>query len=246
MENQEETSLQRTTENSEAKVSVPYNRSVISNHKNKMKAHSYDDDLLMEMARRLNSIAYAMGFRDIEIDTVLSLSKWIKAQFGDISMQEVAAAFDLVTAKKIGNNIRHYAEFSQQYIGDVLSAFRVYRAQQIKLFEDHKKQIEITKNPAKVVTDQEMYEGIKRIALDTGKIMKVADWTGAYNHAWKERLIHRMSEQERVDYKKSVEKAIKTERHAGIQIGDYSIQSECHKRIMKVHFQEMIDKREME
>lgn len=241
MDNQDETGLQKTTENSVVKASVPYNRSIISNHIHQAKSHTYDDDLLMELARRLNSIAYAMGFRGIEIDTVLSLAKWIKEHFGDISMQEVAAAFDLVTAKKIGHNIRHYAEFSQQYIGEVLSAFKTHRGQQIKLHEEYEKQKAIEENTSKGATPKEMYDTIKKISLETGKIMKVADWTGAYNYAWKEKLIHRMNEQERNEYKKGVEKALKTEKKGGIKIGDHSIQTECHRRILHVHFQELIN-----
>ena len=157
-----------------------------------------------------------------------------------MSMQDVAIAFDLVTAKKIGGDIRHYNSFSKQYIGEVLNAFKDFRGKQMKLFKESEanKTLSLSVNTP---TDQEMYNCIKRIAIDTGKIMKVADWTGAYNHAWKENLIHRMSDQERNDYKEKLEQALKTEKMAGIQIGDYSIQSECHKRIMKAHFQEMIN-----
>lgn len=250
MDNQEKTDLPSVIGNSEDRVSVPYNRAVISNHKHQIKSHRYDDSLLMELARRLNSIAYAMGFRDIEIDTVSSLAKWIKEHFGDISMQEVALAFDLVTAKKIGNNIRHYAEFSQQYIGDVLHAFKTYRAQQIKLFEDHQKQKAIEENTSKGATGQEMYEGIKRMALETGKIMKVADWTSAYSYAWNEKLIHRMNEKERQEYKEGIIEDLKTKSRAGFTskpIGEiigneHSLQGLCHKKIMEVHFQQLIDK----
>ena len=183
-----------------------------------------------------------MGFtKSNSSEITLILAIWIKEQFGDMSMQDVAIAFDLVTAKKIGADIRHYNSFSKQYIGEVLNAFKDFRNKQMKLFKESEasKQLE---EPKPQVTNQEMYEGIKRIALETGKIMKVADWTGAYNYAWKEKLIYRMNDQERKEYKLKLEKAIKTEKSAGIYIGDYSIQSECHKRIMKAHFQEMINK----
>lgn len=193
------------------------------------------------MARRLNAIGLSMAFEKVNTPEVtLLLSKWIKDQFGDISMQDVALAFDLVTAKKIGAEIRHYNTFSKQYIGEVLNAFREYRNKQMKLFKESESNNQLDVK-VKTPTGEEMYNGIKKIALETGKIMKVADWTGAFNYAWKERIIHRMSEDERNNYRESVEKALKTEKSAGIQIGDYSIQSECHKRILKVHFQKMID-----
>lgn len=209
--------------------------------------------MLVQMSQRLNSIALSMGFRESMTPVeLLALSSWIKVQFGDISMQEVANAFDLVTAKKIGNDIRHYATFSKQYIGDVLNAFKIYRAKQIKLFEEHKRQIEATENMGIGATPKEMYEGIKKIALNTGKIMKAAEWTNAFEYAWKENLIHRMSDKERKEYKKSVIEALKSESRANIGIGtkaiaeilnsEDSIQLECHKRIMQAHFQEMIDK----
>jgi len=199
--------------------------------------------MIAEMAKRLVAISMTLGFKESNTGVLmLSLSGWIKVQFGDISMQEVAIAFDLVTAKKIGNDIRHYNSFSKQYIGDVLSAYKTWRSKQIKLFEDHKKTLAITQNTNTGATPQQMYDTIKKIALETGKIMKVADWSGAFNYAWKSGLIHRMNEQERTEYKKKVESALKTEKMGGIEIGDYSLQTEIHKRIMQAHFQEMIDK----
>lgn len=95
-------------------------------------------------------------------------------------------------------------------------------------------------------TPKEMYEGIKRIALQTGKLMKVADWSGAYKYAWKEKLIHRMDETERNTYKASVREALKSEIRAKMKPENFkidnSIQYECHRRIIQAHFQELINK----
>lgn len=227
--------------NSEA---VSYHRATISSYLHQQKSHTYGDELIAEMAKRLVAISFSMGFvKSNSAEITLALSKWIKEQFGDMSMQDVSLAFDLVTAKKIGMDIRHYNSFSKQYIGDVLHAFRTFRNKQIKAYEESVKVKEIQDRVDESVSGQEMYEGIKRIALNDGKIMRVANWTIAFNYAWKERLIHRMSEPEREDYKTKAEAAIKTEKMAGIEIGDYSIQGECHKRIMQAHFQEMIDKK---
>lgn len=183
-----------------------------------------------------------MGFKEaVKPEILLNLSRWIKEQFGSVSMQEVASAFDLVTAKKIGGDIRHYNNFSQQYVGEVLHSFTEYRAKQIKIA----KEVEANKQlnePKPQVSGKEMYEGIKKIALETGKIMKAADWTGAYNYAWKEKLVKRLNEQERAEYKESVLQAIETEKRANFDInltGD--IQAECHKRLLHVHFQQIID-----
>lgn len=196
------------------------------------------------MAQRLNAIVYSMGFPKISSsDILLNLARWIKEQFGDLSMQEVALAFDLVTAKKIGSNIRHYNSFSQQYIGEVLHAFKEYRAKQIKLHKESEANKQLNA-PKPQVSGKEMYEGIKRIALEKGEIMKVADWTGAYNHAWKENLIHRMSDKEREEYKKKVISAMKMEKRANFDVPIESVQSECHKRILHAHFQELIDGKE--
>ncbi len=228
-----------------------YNRAVISNHIHHLKSHKYGDKELAEMAQRLNAIDFSMGFQKVNTpEVLLSLSHWIKTQFGDIAMQEVALAFDLVTAKKIGNEIQHYNAFNKQYIGEVLNAFKTYRSQQIKLFEEHKKQKAITENQEKGASPVEMYEWIKKTALSTGKMPKLADWTGAFNYAWKHKLIHRMDEQERKAYKQGVISDLQMEGRANLHakpiaeiIGnDNSLQRECHKRIMKVHFQELIDK----
>jgi len=202
------------------------------------------------MGQRLNAIAYSMGFtKSMSPEELLSLSKWIKEQFGDMAMQEVALAFDLVTAKKIGNDIKHYATFSKQYIGEVLNVFRTHRAKQIKLADEHEKQKQIMENKNTGATPEEMYNTIKKIALEQGTLMKIADWTGAYSHAWKEKLIHRMNKTERTMYKEGVIEDLQTEGRAGFHskpvkeiIGnEHSLVAECYKRIMHVHFQEIID-----
>lgn len=194
------------------------------------------------MAQRLNAISYSMGIDRVnKTEVLLSISQWIKDQFGDLSMQEVALAFDLVTAKKIGSDIRHYNSFSKQYIGEVLNAFKDFRIKQMKLFKESEANKQLNE-PKPQVSGKEMYEGIKKIALETGKIMKAADWTGAYNYAWKEKLVKRLNEQERAEYKESVLQAIETEKRANFDVnltGD--IQAECHKRLLHVHFQEIID-----
>lgn len=228
--------------------SVPYQRAIISNHKNTLKSREYDTDMLVQMSKRLNAIAFSMGFREsMSPEELLVLSQWIKEQFGDVSMQEVAHGFDLVTAKKIGDKIQHYATFSKQYIGEVLNAFKIHRAKQIKLFEEHMKVKAIEENRSVGATPQEMYEGIKKIALETGQIMKAANWTDAYNHAWSKNLIPRMSEKERSEYKEATIKALESEKRGGILLDTFninaSIQSECHKRIMQIHFQEFINKK---
>lgn len=219
-----------------------YNKVVISNHANHLKSHKYGVKELAEMAQRLNAIAYSMGIDKVnKTEVLLSISQWIKEQFGDLSMQEVALAFDLVTAKKIGSDIRHYNSFSKQYIGEVLNAFKDFKIKQLKLFKESEATKQLNE-PKPQVSGKEMYEGIKRIALETGKIMKVADWTGAYGYAWKKNLVKRLSEKERQEYKESVIQAMETEKRADFDIeilGD--IQSECHKRLLHVHFQEIID-----
>ncbi len=199
------------------------------------------------MAKRLVAISLTMGFvKSNSAEMTLALSQWIKEQFGDLSMQEVALAFDLVTAKKIGQEIKHYNTFSKQYIGEVLNAFKEFRNKQMKLFKEMEAN-KLLQEATPGATGREMYESIKKTALDTGKIMKMADWTGAYNYAWSQKnLIYRMDEQERNEYKQGVIEDMKTEQRAGfiseVITEEKSLQAECHKRLMQAHFQELIDK----
>lgn len=96
-------------------------------------------------------------------------------------------------------------------------------------------------------TPKEMYEGIKKIALQTGKLMKVADWSGAYRYAWNANLIPRMDKIKRKAYKASVREALKSEIRAKMKPENFnidnSIQSECERRVIQAHFQELINKR---
>lgn len=237
MDNQTETSISVSTTNSKE---ANYNKQVVSTHYGQLKSHKYDEATLAQMAQRLNAIVYSMGFAKINSSEILlNLARWIKEQFGDLSMQEVALAFDLVTAKKIGSEIRHYNTFSQQYIGEVLHAFKDFRGKQLKLHKESEENKRLNE-PKPQVSGKDMYEGMKRMALEKGEVMKVGDWSAAYNYAWKENLIHRMNEQEREDYKQAVISAMKTEKRANFQTPTESIQIECHKRILQAHFQGLI------
>ena len=106
----------------------------------------------------------------------------------------------------------------------------------------------------KSATSKEIYNSIKNITLNQGKVMKAAAWSSAYRYAWNKKLIKILNTEERSEYKKSVIEALKSEARANIGAGtksikdilnsENSIQMECHRRIMQVHFQEMIDKKE--
>lgn len=202
------------------------------------------------MAQRLNEIAFSMGFARINSpDILLALSQWIQKQFGDISMQEVALAFDLVTSKKIGDKIRHYNSFSKQYIGDVLHAFKTWRGKQIVLFEQDQKVKALQEGNFEKISGQEMYEGIKRISLKDGKLMRAADWGVAFLYAESEGLIDKMSNDEKEMYVDNVKADIKDKASTGhnprplldILSTDVSLASECRKRIIQDHFQNMIN-----
>jgi len=192
--------------------------------------------MIAQMAQRLNAIIMGMGFSGaIKPEVLLNYSRWIKEQFGDLSMQEVSLAFDLVTAKKIGTDIRHYNTFSQQYLGDVLHAYKTYRSHQIKLHSEAEKVKQI-QAPKDQITGEQMYKLMYKLATEKGEIMKVGDWTGAYNYAWKNNLVKRLSEQERTEYKESLIKAMASEKRAGIENAlTPDIQTECHKRLLQAH-----------
>ena len=207
---------------------------------------------MAELGRRLNSIAFGMSFARLEPEIIDSLSLWIKGQFGDISMQEIALAFELVTAKKLPmgkNEGRHYAKFDMQYIGDVLHAFKMFRNIQWKLYEDAEKTKNLTEGNYEKVSGKEMYEGIKRISLKDGKLMRAADWSAAFLYAQKEGFIYQLNNDEKQMYLDNVRASLKSE---AVKSPDYqellntltnpdSLITECRKRILHTHFQKMID-----
>ena len=242
--------LQKNTSEYTTSSNTPnYHLATINYHKHHIKSRDYSPEHIAQMAQRLNAISLSMGFGKVNSpEVLLALSQWIKEQFGDMSMQEVALAFDLVTSKKIGAEIRHYNSFSKQYIGEVLSAFREFRSKQIKLLkesEDNKRLSEHVKLP----TGEEMYNGIKNIALDTGKLMRAADWSAAFLYAQKEGLIDQLNNDEKQMYLDNVRASLKSE---AVKSPDYqellntltnpdSLITECRRRILHTHFQKMID-----
>lgn len=221
-------------------------------HKHQMKSYQYDVAELAELGRRLNSIAFGMSFAKLELQVIDTMTLWIKKQFGDVSMQEIALAFELVTAKKLPmgkNEGRHYAKFDMQYVGDVLHAFKTYRGRQLKMYEEQKKIKELQEGNFENISGQEMYEGIKRISLKDGKLMRAADWGAAFLYAESEGLIDKMTNDEKDMYVENVRADIKEKASTGhnprplldILRTDESIASECRKRIIQDHFQKMIN-----
>ena len=138
---------------------------------------------------------------------------------------------------------RQFRKHPATYLNNCSWNDKIYKPEEESLNYVSPKEFVETKY--KGTTGQEMYEGMKRLALDKGEIMKVGDWTGAYSYAWKENLIHRMNEKERSEYKESVILALQTEKRANFLPENFninnSIQSECHKRVLQVHFQELIN-----
>ncbi len=98
----------------------------------------------------------------------------------------------------------------------------------------------------KAASSKQIYQAIKNIAINEGKVVNEAAWSSAYRHAWNNNLIVRMTTEARSVYKTSIIESLESKKRGGLLPGtfniDDSIQIECHKRIMQVHFQEMIDK----
>lgn len=212
-----------------------------------MKSRDYNEAIMAQFTQRLNAIAYSMSFKlNVELEVISLLAKWISEQFGDVSMQEVALAFDLVTANKLPMKPRHYDRFDKQYIGDVLHAFKTFRNIQMKLFKEDQAMKQLTEKIKKVgATGKEMYTGLKKIAVEKGEIMIVADWNAAFKYAQDEGLIRRMNNIEKKIYKKKVEATIKRERE-GNKLSDIlsnaaSLVTECRKRMLIDHLKKLID-----
>lgn len=229
---------------------VGYNRKVVNTHRRSPKAYTYDEPLLAQMTSRFHALVYTMGFEDpVEKDTMQVLILWITEQFGDLSMNEMIMAFQMAAAHKLPGAPKHYRNFDMQYVGDVLNAYKSYRNQQLKIFEDEEAANRAMESNGVSLTGQEMYDAIKTVVMGKGEIMKMADWSNAFKYAESEGLIDQMTDAEKKKYRDKVAATLKKE---AVKSPDYrrllntltektSLRQECRKRILQDHFQKMID-----
>ncbi len=226
-----------------------YSLKVVNMVKHSPKSSTYDDDLMAQMTSRFNSLVYVMGFEDpVEDDTMQVLMLWIQEQFGDLSINEMIYAFQLATAHNLPGVTRHYKNFDMQYCGDVLNAYKTYRNQQLKIFKEEEKVRQIMEDQGKGATGEEMYKVMKKIAMERGELMKIAQWSTAYEYAIQEGIIDEKSEEERKKYAASVEKDMerlakqfRTQKVGKIINTPREIGAECRKRILHEHLQKIID-----
>ena len=256
METEDQTSSESTTRSLAVKQtdSVTYHRATVNNYLHSMKSRQYDEPMIEQFAQRLNDIAYSMGFKKaVETQVVIELAKWICKQFGDVSMQEVALAFDLATANKLPMKPRHYDRFDKQYVGDVIHAFKSWRSSQLKLYKEEEAMKQLTEEVKSVgATGKEMYNALKKIAVEKGEIMIAADWNLAFKYAQNKGLIEHLSNDEKDIYKENVradlhqESASESNRSSIMNVlrNERSLADECRKRMLTDHLKKLIEETE--
>lgn len=91
-----------------------------------------------ELSTLMYACAKAVGVQDPpSAVSLMEFSTFVYRQFPDLNMAEINEAFDMVCARKLTLNdepIEHYGSFSQMFIGNVLTAYKQYRDQEIARF----------------------------------------------------------------------------------------------------------------
>ena len=248
---QEETSSKELRTSSSV-VPVGYSRQTVNVHNHSPKSHTYDKAMLSQMGMRINAMVFTMGFENaVTAEIIQTITIWIKKEFGDLSMNEVIIAFEKATAHNLPGVTRHYKNFDMQYVGDVLNAYKSYRTKQLKIFKDEEAERIMTQGNGKGITGEQMYTVMKKIAMERGEFMRIADWSGAFEYCEEEGLIKKMTDIQKNKYLKKVikdleEKKTLVSNDEAKSIGHIldtprSLQVECRKRLLCEHLQTFID-----
>ncbi len=173
-------------------VNVNFNRQVVNIDKHHMKVKDFDPMGDMELEKRLNAIVLTLGFdQAVESEIIKEMTVFIKAEFGDFGMEEIAVAFRKALAGNLNIEVRHYKNFNIQYLGDVLRAYRDYRTGQRQLFKQHNDSIERDRLNERIrkdfdhYSDEAMYLWIKKWYADHadhGEMPLMAPWDSIIRH----------------------------------------------------------------
>lgn len=106
-------------------------------HNSKIKFRDLSEDQIQEVKRVFNAMVIQAGVNQpLEEWAVNDIINFIRIEFKDFSFSEIREAFLKLNANKLDFKDKAYQNFSQSFLGDVLTSYRSYRNK--ALFKYHK------------------------------------------------------------------------------------------------------------
>ena len=157
----------------------------------------------------IKTCAKFSGVQDLANDDYLVISSMLKNQFGHWSLTDIGKAFEVYASGKLGS-IEHYGIFSPKFFGQVLQAYREWKAKETK----KQKPIEVEKQiPMKQKSKEEIqleaYEFVKD-CYEKGEEIYTANWSDCYLYMEKNGII-KLSKEQKIKIFEQVKKEINSE-----------------------------------
>lgn len=251
------TSLKVSTTNSDQTEVLLFNTQIVNIDKHHPKIKDFGDDGMKELYKRLNTMIFALGFKNpVESQVIKAMGVFIQSEFGNFCLEDLAIAFRKAAAGKLSIDVKHYQTFDMQYLGDVCKAYTKYRKEQLKLAKDHDQERDREAEISKSISmyghsGKGWYNIIDKIVKKSGKLPIFGDWNAAYKFAETEGII-----KPTIKEKSEFLKAVIIEMHREIVNHELSInqrqelrdalasksmmKKECRARYMKKYFTDKI------
>ena len=117
-------------------------------HYSKIKFRDLSEDQVDEVKRVFNAMVVQAGVNQpLEDWVVQDIINFIRIEFKDFSFSEIREAFLKLNANKLDFKDKAYQNFSQSFVGDVLSSYRSYRNKALFKYHKELERIEEQKEP---------------------------------------------------------------------------------------------------
>lgn len=170
-------------------MKIDYDRRCINLRIHHLQLRNYSSLDLDNLGLKLLSIARLIGVKtppsaDKDIPDLI---KFVCGQYGFITGDEIAYAFELAAAGKLSKPLEHYNSFNIRVLGDTLKQYGEYYKQQYRAYKQEQDQEaeEAAAKQAQEPTEVELrgaYERVLKHAVDHGSLPAAERWDLALKH----------------------------------------------------------------
>ncbi len=162
---------------------------------------------------------FYLGTKKLAPEDIILLSKFLKEEFGLITIEEADLAIKLNIKGGLGDFVEFYGNLSPMYMSLVLSQFLIYRKEQLEAVWNRKFKAEV-KTPPKPSPEEEMktfisiYESEYSDWVEGGQVKDY--FSIVYNHLKKTRRIT-PTEQDLVEAQEYANKKVTQDKYRGME-----------------------------
>ena len=221
-----------------------------------------EDNPATELLRFIDGLCFKLSLPPLEEGQVIYIAKFLVKEYKWATLEDIDEAILKAKSGKLkGLNSSDYNKLSIDYLGRVLNAYRLYKAD---LVQSKRVTAEVAPN-ALPYNENNPYIAFKHIKevfeSEKGGVnqfpdIMLADWTECYNYLIKEGKMIEQSLEDKIEFAEMVREDLKQElidnrtdeRSIAFKvkmdkaISKYSVAAECIRRLVKAYFLTNINK----